>query len=127
MFRLWRWAFARLYVRNQRVDGDAALPGVVSAAMVSALITLNLLTVVWALSCVIVSATSIALSKVNWLATWCVIAIVAYRSYVTKGRADRLIRKLQRESRSRTRRGERRLWIYLAASVVPWCAAHDPV
>lgn len=116
--QLWRWTFARLYIRSRRKWGEADSPGWSAVCGVSLIMAFNLLT------CIVLVASSMGIKvhfvnyKLHAAVMVTVLLVVNHWRFVRNKGADCLIRKLAAQSRHETRVDERRLWLYMVASLV---------
>src|SRR5688572_25404371 len=117
MMNLWRWTFARHYLRNRRKAGPADSPRWTAACGVTAVMFANLVTLAMAVTWNFnVRLTDPRLSPYH-LAGLALLLYVNYLRFMRGGDADALIRKLERQSSREVRRAERWLWLFTLASL----------
>jgi hypothetical protein len=119
MWRLWRWAFARLYVRSERKWGQSDAPAWTATCAVGLTITLNLFAAVALMSIIfnLGLASRLVEHKLELPALGALVIYLAYRRYVREGAAENLMQELRQESAAETRRQERMLWYYIIGSM----------
>lgn len=117
MLRLWRWTFARLYVRSNRKWGPVDVPEWSASGAVAVVIFANLLVVATALGSLLGIGSSHRVGTAHIAIVFLIVLFLVHHNYVTKGGARSVIDRLTRQDTADTRREERRLWLYIAVSL----------
>ena len=122
-WHLWRWAYARLYIRHRRRYGQRDQPKWAAVCQVSALMGANLLSmaavVCWAVGAHWIES-EVGLRKLKLVGLACILLYFNYRRFMRKGAADELIRKFEQQRRRETHRDEvRLLWYVLGSLAAP--------
>jgi hypothetical protein len=117
MLRLWRWTFARAYIRHLRRLGKADLPAFTASGVLTIVIFFNLLVPFVIVLRVLEVRPRFSAHLPEVAAFTLLLLLVVYRHFVTNRSADALIKKLQTQTRERTRREERVLSLWIFTSV----------
>ena len=124
-WHLWRWAYARLYIRHKRRYGQRDQPELTAVCEVSALMGANLLSL-FIVGCWVVGVHFPAYrsSKVEIIGIALVLLQFNQWRFRRKGDANELIRKFEQQRRREVRRDEvRLLWYVLGSLGAPFVLA----
>ncbi|MEO6602901.1 MAG: hypothetical protein ABIQ16_23655 [Polyangiaceae bacterium] len=116
LWSLWRWAFARTYLRDRRRWGEsqASLWSAITALSIN--MSFNLLAVVAVLAWVLRLPSHVSHPREVGLALMVLALGANYLRFGRQGEAERLVRSLELGSVAATRREERKLLGYTVVS-----------
>ena len=116
MLRLWRWTYARLYVRTERFWGRAEQPALTAACGTAIVILANLFSLAWTICLLTGQVPDLQKGRPYAVAIILVTILVVYWAYEVKGGAKELIRRMRKQSRQHCWHEESRMWMYILGS-----------
>jgi len=117
VLKLWRWSYARLYVRFRRTQGKASDPAWTAACLASALIAAQFGALAIGVTSLLRVDVEFREHRLYVIGAAVLLFLAVYWRYVVKGAAGKLIRKAHGESEAQTRDEERKLRGYTIGSL----------